>query len=298
MLIPLPVAWAFVNCMSGIGLVGTLGICAYLAWTQARKTPRVRLDESEPAWDASPRVYGPMKLLPLESLLRTGPVDHGDWSYRRTLGWLMWKRYRLVQALLPAKRVGSVLEIGYGSGIFLPELAKHCETLQGIDVHAFNEAVTAKLREHDITAMLVSGSAEDLPYADRTFDCLVALSSLEFIPDIRRAASEMCRVLRPNGRLIFVTPASNPLVDAALRILTGESAKKDFEERREQLMPALNEYFTVERQHSFPAATSSCFSLYWAYRMTRRSPGELPVRRVRRERLGNEIRTAAFRPAP
>ena len=54
------------------------------------------------------------------------------------------KRYRLVQAVLPAHRVGGVAEIGYGGGIFLPELARHCETLQGIDVHPFNEAVTAQ----------------------------------------------------------------------------------------------------------------------------------------------------------
>ena len=40
------------------------------------------------------------------------------------------------------------------------------------------------------------GSAEDLPFGDETFDCLVSQQALQFVPDIGKAASEMFRVLR------------------------------------------------------------------------------------------------------
>src|SRR4051794_37118264 len=67
-----------------------------------------------------------IRLLPYRSLLKTGPVDHADWNYRPLLGWIMGRRFALFRKLLPAGKAGALLEIGYGSGVFMPELARHC----------------------------------------------------------------------------------------------------------------------------------------------------------------------------
>lgn len=208
-----------------------------------------------------------MRLLPKDALIRTGPVDHADWNYRPLLGTIQRLRFKLICRLLPPGRMPRLLEIGYGSGVFLPELAEHCDELFGIDVHPHAAVVQAKLADFGVAAQLATGSAEALPYNSGSFDCLVAVSSLEFIPDIHRAAREMARVLAPDGCLVMVTPGRSPLVDCGLRLLTGASAKQDYDNRREQLLPALLECFAIDGKRTFPPVASGIVCLYTALRL-------------------------------
>jgi ubiquinone/menaquinone biosynthesis C-methylase UbiE len=64
-----------------------------------------------------------------------------------------------------------------------------------VDVHQRKDDVTGKLRDAGVSAALHTASAEDLPFEDRTFDVAVAVSTLEFVGDISRAAREISRVL-------------------------------------------------------------------------------------------------------
>jgi ubiquinone/menaquinone biosynthesis C-methylase UbiE len=208
-----------------------------------------------------------VRLLPPEALIPTGPVDHADWNYRRLLGWIQRRRFQLVCQLLPPGRVDRLLEIGYGSGVFLPELARRCGELHGIDIHPHAAAVSQRLQEHGVTAQLVQGSAEAMPYAAHYFDCLVAVSSLEFIPEIAAAAQQMQRVLRPDGCLVLVTPGDSPLADLGLRILTGKVAREDYEDRRQRLMSALTSRFAVDARCAFPRMHVHLLRLYTALRM-------------------------------
>jgi len=208
-----------------------------------------------------------VRLLPRDALVKTGPVDHADWNYRPVLGWIQRLRFRLILDLLPRGKVGRLLEIGYGSGVFMPELAARCEELFGIDVHPHAAEVESRLKEHGVKAELVSGSAEHLPYAPSTFDAVVAVSSLEFVPDAAAAARETRRVLRPDGCLVLVTPGHSPLVDWGLRVLTGESAQQDYAGRREQLMPALESQFAGDAKRTFPPVLSGVVCLYTALSM-------------------------------
>ena len=50
----------------------------------------------------------------------------------------------------------------------------------------------------------VSGVMTELPFADSTFDGVYATESLEHAVDIERAIDEMCRVLRPGGKLAII----------------------------------------------------------------------------------------------
>ena len=52
----------------------------------------------------------------------------------------------------------------------------------------------------------VKGDALDLPYADGTFDCVVASEILEHVPADDRAISELVRVLKPGGALAITVP--------------------------------------------------------------------------------------------
>lgn len=208
-----------------------------------------------------------MRLLPKDVLIRTGPVDHADWSYRPFLGWIIRQRYRMILSLLPKKHLHRLLEVGYGSGVFMPSLVERCDELHGIDIHPYAQEVTDCLSSFHILAHLVSGTAEAMPFEDASFDAVVALSSLEFVPDIEAACRELQRVLKPNGSLVVVTPGYSPLVDWGLKLLTGESAKKDYGDRRQTLMPTLLRHFTVDRKRTFPIVGSSLVCLYTALRL-------------------------------
>ncbi len=49
-----------------------------------------------------------------------------------------------------------------------------------------------------------AGSMTELPFKDAEFDCVYATESLEHAVEIERAVSEMCRVLKPGGRLVII----------------------------------------------------------------------------------------------
>lgn len=208
-----------------------------------------------------------MRLLPPDALLKTGEVDHADWNYRPLLGAIIRARYRCAVSLLAARRYGRLLEVGYGSGVFMPELARHCDELYGIDIHQLQQPVCELLSGFGVNARLFSGSVEALPFEDRSFDCLVAVSALEFVADLDAACRESRRVLKPGGCLIVVSPGHSPLVDAGLRVLTGKSAKTDFGDRRQSLIPTLLKHFVVRRSLTVPRFGGTLARLYTALKL-------------------------------
>lgn len=211
---------------------------------------------------------GSLKLLPPDALLKTGEVDHANWNYRPFLGAISRTRFRLALSLLPEQKVGRLLEVGYGSGVFMPELAERCEELYGIDIHPAPEQVMSTLARFNVSAKLYSGSVSAMPFADNFFDVVVAVSSLEFIEDLAAACLEIKRVLAPGGFLVAITPGHSPVVDFGLKVLTGKSAKDDFGDRRQMILPTLREHFTTAREIKSPALASSVVCLYTALKLS------------------------------
>ncbi|MCW6035947.1 class I SAM-dependent methyltransferase [Spirulina subsalsa FACHB-351] len=209
-----------------------------------------------------------LQLLPPHSLIKTGTVDHADWNFRPILGWIQRLRFRLVLSLLPKEPINKLLEVGYGSGIFLPELSQHCYQLYGTDIHHHHQSITQLLEHLNIHTHLYASSVEFLPFADQIFDTIVAVSTLEFVEDIEAACLELKRVLKPGKSLIIITPGHSPLVDWGLKLLTGESAKTDYEDRRQTLIPILLKHFTLQDKKTFPRWGSSIFCLYKALKLS------------------------------
>src|SRR6185312_3311893 len=50
----------------------------------------------------------------------------------------------------------------------------------------------------------VAGILTDLPFADASFDGVYATESLEHAVDIERAVAELCRILRPGGKIAII----------------------------------------------------------------------------------------------
>jgi len=50
----------------------------------------------------------------------------------------------------------------------------------------------------------ISGIMTEIPFANESFDCVYATESLEHAVDAGQAIAEMCRVLRPGGKLAII----------------------------------------------------------------------------------------------
>jgi SAM-dependent methyltransferase len=210
---------------------------------------------------------GELQLLPKQALLATGPVDHANWNYRLVLGRVQRLRFELVRSMIRGSHAHRLLEIGYGSGIFLPELAKHAIELHGIDPHPFRDDVARVLAQRGVHAKLVSGTATQMPYEDDFFQIAVAVSTLEFIDDLPLACREVRRILAPGGIFVLVTPGYSPLPDLALRLLTRASPGDDFKDRRPQILPCLFREFVVDQQVDYPPLLHRMIRLYTALRL-------------------------------
>ena len=100
---------------------------------------------------------------------------------------------------------GAVLEIGIGSGLNLPFYSSAVTRLAGVDSSPeLLSMARRRLSALHFPADLSCRAAEELPFDDRSFDTAVLTWTLCTIVDPMRALSEIRRVLRPDGRLLFV----------------------------------------------------------------------------------------------
>ncbi len=89
------------------------------------------------------------------------------------------------------------------------ELVRRAKLVVGIDLDL------PSMRGHRTIEQLVLASADDLPFADGSFDLITANMVVEHIEHPQRVLSEICRVLSPGGTFLFHTPNRlNPFMAA------------------------------------------------------------------------------------
>lgn len=100
-----------------------------------------------------------------------------------------------------------LLDVGCNVGELLMACREFFPSMRLAGVEINTEALNAARRSLPGTDLRVSG-AQDLPFADASFDCLTCIEVLEHIPaDLRaRSLAELRRVLRPGGRLVLRVP--------------------------------------------------------------------------------------------
>ncbi len=113
---------------------------------------------------------------------------------------------------------GRWLDAGCGSGYFARMLADGGATVLGVDgASDMVEAAKAAAIGHGAAERLGFDkieTVERLPFEDASFDGLISLSVLEYVPHPQQALSEMARVLRPGGQMVVSIPYTGSLVRA------------------------------------------------------------------------------------
>jgi len=97
-----------------------------------------------------------------------------------------------------------VLDVGAGDGNYALEAASRGAFVTAIDAEQeMLDAARARAAERGLQVMLTRGRAEALPFDDDSFDVVLAVTVLCFVPDALIAVREMARVLVPGGRIVL-----------------------------------------------------------------------------------------------
>jgi ubiquinone/menaquinone biosynthesis C-methylase UbiE len=111
---------------------------------------------------------------------------------------------------------GLVLEVGVGSGVNLPLYGPAVTRVVGLDPSPELLRLASK-RAADVVipVSLLRASAEHLPFPGAVFDTIVITWTLCSIPNPIAVLTEMRRVLKPGGRLLFVEHGLSPEIRVA-----------------------------------------------------------------------------------
>ena len=112
---------------------------------------------------------------------------------------------RLRGAWIPQAR-GRVLEIGIGSGLNLPFYSPEVECVYGLEPSAeLQKMAQERAKRLNTKIDFLSQSAEDpIALADASVDAVVMTWTLCSIPDPVKALAQIKRVLKPEGRMLFI----------------------------------------------------------------------------------------------
>ncbi len=108
------------------------------------------------------------------------------------------------EGLIGSKRTTKILDVGCGGGFKANYLAAQGFDVTGIDLSVESLGVA---RRHDATGTVkyLEANAENLPFADATFDTVIAMDFLEHVENPREVIREIARVLKPGGAFFFHT---------------------------------------------------------------------------------------------
>jgi len=112
-----------------------------------------------------------------------------------------------------------VLDVACGTGNATIPAAKAGARVTGLD---FAPRLLEIARERSADAMVeidfVEGDAQEMPFADASFDRVVSTFGHMFAPDHERTAAEMKRVLRPGGAIAVACWSPNGSIGRMLKV--------------------------------------------------------------------------------
>lgn len=98
-----------------------------------------------------------------------------------------------------------VLEIGSGIGTDLAQFAKNGADVTDLDLSAGHMAHARENFElRGLHANFINGDAENMPFADNTFDLVYSNGVIHHIPKTQTVVDEALRVLKPGGKAIIM----------------------------------------------------------------------------------------------
>ncbi|WP_022882271.1 class I SAM-dependent methyltransferase [Gryllotalpicola ginsengisoli] len=129
-------------------------------------------------------------------------ADYDDSAMHRALA-------EAVAGFADFDQVGTVLDVGTGTGLVLRAIAARHPSLRlvGVDV---TPGMLAVARRELPAAEFIEGRAEELPVADAAADLVTCVTVLHLVADPAAVFDEFARMLAPEGTLVTATFAVRP----------------------------------------------------------------------------------------
>ncbi|MEH1944087.1 MAG: class I SAM-dependent methyltransferase [Nostoc sp.] len=124
------------------------------------------------------------------------------WLHCTRRDWIINK----IQAIVANKQHNRALEVGPGSGIYLPILAELFEQVTASDVEYAYLKYASNLREMYSNLSFIVDDITNTKLPDASFDLILCTEVIEHIADSISAIAGMHRLLKPGGLLILSTP--------------------------------------------------------------------------------------------
>lgn len=100
------------------------------------------------------------------------------------------------------------LEIGFGTGILLKEIADHLDNglIEGVDFSKPMVAIAQKKNSKHINNGKVKihlGDFDEVPFDDNCFDLIFSVNTIYFWKNPKTTISKIYRILKPGGKLVI-----------------------------------------------------------------------------------------------
>ncbi|MEO6950429.1 MAG: class I SAM-dependent methyltransferase [Polyangia bacterium] len=206
-----------------------------------------------------------LDLPPRGTLTPNNDVDPLLFYYKPIVGRVFRARIDLGLALLDGP-YDALLEVGYGSGLLLPTLAKVAKVVEGLDLEPPPRGLDGFLAARGVRAELVQGDVRAIPLPDARFDCVVAFSIFEHLGGVAldEGLTEVARIMTPGGTFLVGCPAVHRAMSAAFAAIGFSDIDHHHVSDLATILRAADSHFTVEAQAAWPPVVGAALPTGWA----------------------------------
>jgi 2-polyprenyl-3-methyl-5-hydroxy-6-metoxy-1,4-benzoquinol methylase len=210
--------------------------------------------------------------VPLRKNVRTLNFEYLDDTvaqyYRPVQGYFMKKRLDLalhhIRKSIISSQLPCTLDVGYGGGTFILNLASISKEVHGIDLHDKMSIVNETLNLEGVKANLVSGNILKMPYDSESYDLVTCISVLEHFKslELKQAIFEILRVIKPGGIAVIGFPTKNIFANFIIKNILGFNPDEIHPSGHSQILNAVSESGgKIERKTIYPPLPLD-FALY------------------------------------
>jgi ubiquinone/menaquinone biosynthesis C-methylase UbiE len=203
----------------------------------------------------------PLKLLPASFYQGVNNDDPIRFYYYPVFGQMY--RHRVELCLNVCAGGEKILEVGFGTGLTFLNLADKYKEIHGVDLTADMDKVKRAFDTIGVSTILKTGDILALPYPDGSFDTVLLISILEHLQpgDQDRAFSEIYRVLKTGGQVVYGVPVERPFMVAMFKVLGYDIRKAHFSTEKD-VSSAAGKFFQLQNIIQMKAVPSWFGSVY------------------------------------